>query len=50
MEGYVTAGLTNTIEMGVSASSSASTSGDVSAEFCYWADYTYKMFIAADIS
>ncbi|KAH6655949.1 hypothetical protein BKA67DRAFT_675964 [Truncatella angustata] len=50
MEGYVTAGVTNTIEMGVSASTSASTSGDVSAEFCYWADYTYKMFISADVS
>lgn len=50
MEGYVTAGLTNTVEMGVSATASASTSGDSSAEFCYWADYTYKLFISADIS
>ncbi|KAK9413532.1 hypothetical protein SUNI508_11854 [Seiridium unicorne] len=50
MEGYVKAGITNTIEMGISASASTSTSGDSSAEFCYWADYSYRLFIAADIS
>nr|WBV74231.1 putative chitinase [Pestalotiopsis kenyana] len=50
MEGYVTAGVTNTVNLGVSASASASTDGSASAEFCYWADYEYSVFIGADIS
>jgi hypothetical protein len=50
MSGYVTAGVDNTISLGMSASASASVDGSVSAGFCYWADYVYSVFVRADIS
>jgi hypothetical protein len=50
MEGYVTTGVSNIFEMGISASASTSISGDSTAEFCYWADYYYSLFISADVS
>ncbi|OBT62696.1 hypothetical protein VE03_07107 [Pseudogymnoascus sp. 23342-1-I1] len=43
MEGYVTAGVTNTVTMGISASTTT-------ADVCYWADYTYSVFLNADLS
>lgn len=43
MSGYVTAGVTNTVTLGLSAST---TTQDV----CYWADYQYSVFINADVS
>ncbi|KAJ8130004.1 hypothetical protein O1611_g3626 [Lasiodiplodia mahajangana] len=46
MEGTVKAGVTNTFTLGFSAS--ASSSGN--AEFCYWADYLYSLFVGADVS
>ncbi|KAJ5918124.1 hypothetical protein N7454_010499 [Penicillium verhagenii] len=49
MSGYVTAGLNNTIELGISAQASYS-EGTTSAGFCYWADYVYSLFIKADMS
>lgn len=49
MSGYVTAGISNTINLGISAE--ASYSGDeASAGFCYWADYVYSIFLRADMS
>jgi hypothetical protein len=50
MSGYVTAGVDNTVSLGVSASVSASSDGDASAGFCYWADYDYSVFIRAEVS
>ncbi|PYH81931.1 hypothetical protein BO82DRAFT_414323 [Aspergillus uvarum CBS 121591] len=49
MSGYVTAGLNNTINLGISAEASYS-GGTSSAGFCYWADYVYSLFIRADMS
>jgi hypothetical protein len=50
MEGYVTAGVENTVSLGVSASASTGLSSGSSAEFCYWADYDYSVFLQADAS
>lgn len=50
MSGYVTAGLTNTVSMGMNASAEVSGDGSTSAGFCYWADYLYSLFLRADIS
>ena len=50
MEGYVTAGLSNTVSLGVSATASADIGGDLEAGFCYWADYDYSVFLSADVS
>ncbi|PYI35208.1 hypothetical protein BP00DRAFT_412436 [Aspergillus indologenus CBS 114.80] len=49
MSSYVTAGLNNTINLGISAEASYS-GGTSSAGFCYWADYVYSLFIRADMS
>jgi hypothetical protein len=50
MSGYVTAGIKNTISMGITASATAALDGSASAEFCYWADYVYSIFLSADMS
>ncbi|GLA58752.1 hypothetical protein AtubIFM54640_008854 [Aspergillus tubingensis] len=50
MSGYVTAGMTNTIQLGVNASASISGDGSTSAGFCYWADFIYSIFIEAETS
>lgn len=50
MDGHVTAGVENTISLGVSAEASTSISSGSSAEFCYWADYDYSVFLQADAS
>ncbi|KAL4924010.1 uncharacterized protein BDV17DRAFT_295821 [Aspergillus undulatus] len=50
MSGYVTAGVDNTISLGVSATASASGDGSAGIGFCYWADYVYSVFIRADVS
>jgi hypothetical protein len=50
MSGYVTAGVANTITLGLSASATASSTGEASAGFCYWADYVYSVFLSADVS
>ncbi|RDH30342.1 hypothetical protein BDQ94DRAFT_161391 [Aspergillus welwitschiae] len=49
MSGYVTAGISNTINLGISAEASYSGDG-ASAGFCYWADYVYSIFLRADMS
>jgi hypothetical protein len=43
MSGYVTAGVTNTVTLGVSASTTT-------ADVCYWADYEYSVFLDANVS
>lgn len=50
MSGYVTAGVDNTLSMGVNASASVSGDGSSGAGFCYWADYIYSVFVRADAS
>ncbi|RMJ27114.1 Glycosyl hydrolases family 18 [Aspergillus sp. HF37] len=50
MSGYVTAGVANTVSLGVSASASTSSDESASADFCYWADYVYSVFLRADMS
>ncbi|KAJ5650264.1 uncharacterized protein N7484_003987 [Penicillium longicatenatum] len=50
MSGYVTAGITNTIKLGVNATASVSVDGSTSAGFCYWADFVYSIFIQANAS
>ncbi|KAL7651280.1 hypothetical protein ACMYSQ_011013 [Aspergillus niger] len=50
MSGYVTAGMTNTIQLGVNAKASISGDGSTSAGFCYWADFIYSIFIQAETS
>ncbi|GLA42688.1 hypothetical protein AnigIFM63309_011235 [Aspergillus niger] len=49
MSGYVTAGISNTINLGISAEASYSGDG-TSAGFCYWADYVYSIFLRADMT
>ncbi|KAJ5658730.1 CAZyme family GH18, partial [Penicillium longicatenatum] len=49
MDGYVTAGVSNTVSLGVSATASTGLQGSA-AEFCYWADYIYSLFLQADVS
>lgn len=50
MDGQVTAGVTNTISMGISANASVSADGTASAGYCYWADYVYNVFLRAEMS
>ncbi|KAL4976408.1 glycosyl hydrolases family 18-domain-containing protein [Aspergillus desertorum] len=50
MDGYLTAGVENTVSLGVSASASTGLSSGSSAEFCYWADYDYSVFLQANAS
>ncbi|KAJ5712178.1 hypothetical protein N7488_006334 [Penicillium malachiteum] len=50
MSGYVTAGVTNVVTLGVNASATVDMNGAASAGFCYWADYEYKIFLRADMS
>ncbi|KUI70319.1 Chitotriosidase-1 [Cytospora mali] len=50
MEGYVTAGVTNTVSLGVNATASANIDGELQAGYCYWADYVYSVFLSADVS
>lgn len=50
MSGYVTAGVANTITLGLSAGASVSSTTGATAEFCYWADYVYSVFLSADVS
>ncbi|EEA19154.1 bacteriodes thetaiotaomicron symbiotic chitinase, putative [Talaromyces marneffei ATCC 18224] len=50
MSGYVTAGVDNTVSLGINASASVSYDGTTSAGFCYWADYIYSFFVSADVS
>ncbi|KUI54694.1 hypothetical protein VP1G_02085 [Cytospora mali] len=50
MEGYVTAGVTNTVSLGVNATASANIDGELQARYCYWADYVYSVFLSADVS
>ncbi|KAJ5094625.1 CAZyme family GH18, partial [Penicillium angulare] len=50
MDGHLTAGVENTISLGVSASASTGLSSGSSAEFCYWADYDYSVFLQANAS
>lgn len=49
MNGYVTAGVSNTITLGLSAGAAIDTT-EATAEFCYWADYIYSVFLSADVS
>ena len=49
MSGYVTAGMSNTITLGLSAGGTIGTT-EATAEFCYWADYVYSVFLSADVS
>ena len=50
MKGQVTAGVTNTISLGISADASVDKDGNASAGFCYWADYVYNVFLSAEMS
>ncbi|KAJ5666169.1 uncharacterized protein N7477_008617 [Penicillium maclennaniae] len=50
MSGYVTAGIANTIKLGINATASVSGDGSTSAGFCYWADFVYSIFIQANAS
>lgn len=50
MSGQVTAGVANTVSLGINASTSVSQDGSASAGFCYWADFVYEIFLRADMS
>ncbi|KAJ5653046.1 hypothetical protein N7490_000049 [Penicillium lividum] len=50
ISGYVTAGIANTIKLGLNATASVSGDGSTSAGFCYWADFVYSIFIQVNTS
>jgi hypothetical protein len=50
MTGQVTAGISNTVSLGINATASVSGDASGSAGYCYWADYVYTIFLRADMS
>jgi hypothetical protein len=49
MSGQVTAGIDNTISMGINATAHVDKDGKTGAGFCYWADFVYTIFLRADM-
>ncbi|KAJ5705359.1 hypothetical protein N7536_001048 [Penicillium majusculum] len=50
MSGQVTAGIDNTISMGINATAHVDKDGNTGAGFCYWADFVYTIFLRADMN